>query len=226
MAIEVFWGSGSGPSWRVLLGLAIKGLPFQSHLLSFAKGEQKTPEMLALCPRGKVPVLRDGSYVLSESLAILVYLDRKHPSPPLFGETPEEAGQIMRVIMEHECYGLDAISAFCRPLLFGRLDAQRDQVILSIDGARTELTRLEAELASRPFLATSTVSAADAFVYPQIKTLERSFGKPGADELAHGLGPLADVFPRLAAWCARIEALPGYDATFPPHWREPAVVAT
>ncbi len=57
-------------------------------------------------------------------------------------------------------------------------------------------------------------------VYPQIKTLERAFGKPGADTIEHDLGPLPKVFPRLAAWCARIEALPGYDATYPPHWRE------
>jgi glutathione S-transferase len=100
------------------------------------------------------------------------------------------------------------------------MDTQRDQVLLAIDGARAELARLDAELATRPFLATSKVSAADAFVYPEIKTLERSLGKPGADTLDHGLGPLAHVFPRLAAWCARIEALPGYDATFPPHWRQ------
>lgn len=220
MALEVFWGSGSGPAWRVLLALAIKGLPYESHLLSFSKGEHKTPEMLAMNPRGKVPVVRDGAYVLSESLAILTYLDRKHPASPLFGESAEEAGQIMRVIMEHECYGLAAISAFSRPLLFGRMEAQRDQVILSIDGAHAELRRLEEELASRPYLATAKVSAADVFVYPQIKTLERALGKPGAETLDHGLGPISEVFPRLAAWCGRIEALPGYDATYPPHWRE------
>jgi glutathione S-transferase len=220
MALEIFWGSGSGPAWRVLLALAVKGVPYESHLLSFSKGEHKTPEMLAMNPRGKVPVLRDGDYVLFESLAMLTYLDRKHPTPALFGETAEEAGQIMRVIMEHECYGLTAISAFCRPFLFGRLDAQRDQVVLAIDGARSELARLESELGSRSFLATPTISAADVFVYPQIKTLERAFGKPGAETVDHGLGPLAKVFPRLAAWCARIEALPGYDATYPPHWRE------
>ena len=220
MALEIFWGSGSGPAWRVLLALAIKGVPYESHLLSFSKGEHKTPEMLAMSPRGKVPVLRDGGYVLFESLAMLTYLDRKHPTPALFGDTAEEAGQIMRVIMEHECYGLTAISAFSRPLLFGRLDAQRDQVVLAIDGARSELARLESELASRPFLATPKISAADVFVYPQIKTLERAFGKPGAETVDHGLGPLVKVFPQLAAWCARIEALPGYDATYTPHWRE------
>ena len=47
MALEIYWGSGSGPSWRVLLALAIKNLPYESHLLSFSKGEHKTPEMLA-----------------------------------------------------------------------------------------------------------------------------------------------------------------------------------
>jgi glutathione S-transferase len=220
MALEVFWGSGSGPAWRVLLALAVKNVPYESHLLSFSKGEHKTPEMLALTPRGKIPVLKDGAYVLCESLAILTYLDRKYPEPPLFGRAPEEAGDIVRVIMEHECYGVSAISAFSRPLLFGKLDSQRDQVLLAIDGAKNELDRLEALLASRPFIATSSVSAADIFVYPLIKSFERALGKPGADTVDHGLGPLPSVFPRLAAWCARIEALPGYDATYPPHWRE------
>ncbi|MCA9589033.1 MAG: glutathione S-transferase family protein [Myxococcales bacterium] len=222
MALEVFWGSGSGPAWRVLLALAVKQVDYESHLLSFSKGEHKTPEMLALSPRGKVPVLRDGAYVLCESLAILTYLDRKYPDPPLFGETPEQAGDIVRAVMEHECYGVSAISAFSRPLLFGKLDAQRDQVLLAIDGAKNELDRLEAALASRPFLVTPTLSAADIFVYPLVKSFERALGKPGADTIDHGLGPLPAVFPRLAAWCARIEALPGYDATYPPHWRETA----
>jgi glutathione S-transferase len=190
MAIEIFWGSGSGPSWRVLLTLAVKGVPYESRLLSFSKGEHKSDEIVAMSPRGKVPVLRDGAFSLCESLAIMTYLDRRFPSPPLFGETPEEAGQILRAIMTHECYAL------------------------------AELSALEADLASRPFLATPTLSAADLFVYPQVKTFERALGKPGADTLDHELGPLPAVFPRLAAWCARIEALPGYEATFPPHWRE------
>lgn len=223
MAIEIFWGSGSGPSWRVLLALAVKGVPYESRLLSFSKGEHKSAEIVAMSPRGKVPVLRDGAFSLCESLAILTYLDRKFPSPPLFGETPEEAGQIMRAIMNHECYGLVALSAFSRPLLFSRLDAQsdlRDKLLLALDGARAELATLDNELARKPYLATPTLSAADVFVYPQVKAFERALTKPGADVLDHGLGPLPTVFPQLAAWCARIEALPGYDATFPPHWRD------
>ncbi len=218
--LEVFWGSGSGPAWRVLLALAIKKVPYESRVLSFSKKETQTPEMLAMSPRGKVPVVRDGDFVLAESLAILHYLDRKHPTPPLFGTTPEEAGRVMQAIMDHECYGLAAISAFARPLLFERLDVQRDQCVLAIDGARAELEKLERALDRREWLALGSVSAADIFVYPQIKTLERALGKPGAATVEHGLGPIATVFPNLGAWCARIEALPGYDATYPPHWRQ------
>lgn len=220
MALEVFWGSGSGPAWRVLLALAVKKVPYESHLLSFSKGEHRSDAMMAISPRGKVPAIRDGAFTLSESLAIVTYLDRKYPSPPLFGETPEEAGRIVSAIMEHECYAVAAISAFARPLLFGRLDTQRDQVLLGIDGARSELERLEAALGARKYLATETLSAADIFVFPLIKSLERAFGKPGADELEHGLGPLATTFPKIAAWTKAIEAIPGYEATYPPHWRE------
>ena len=91
MAIEVYWGSGSPFAWRVLLALEHKRLPYVSHLLQFSKQEHKSPQMLALNPRGRVPVLKDGDYVCFESLAILYYLDRKYPEPPIFGRTPEEA---------------------------------------------------------------------------------------------------------------------------------------
>ena len=104
MAIDVYWGSGSPYAWRVLLALEYKRLPYLSHLLQFSKQEHKSPQMLALNPRGRVPVLKDGDYVCFESLAILYYLDLKYPQPPIFGRTPEEAGTIMRVICEYQAY--------------------------------------------------------------------------------------------------------------------------
>ena len=55
MALELYWGSGSTPAWRVLLALTYKELPFTSNLLSFSKRETRTPAFLAMNPRGKVP---------------------------------------------------------------------------------------------------------------------------------------------------------------------------
>ncbi|HTX05040.1 MAG TPA: glutathione S-transferase family protein, partial [Steroidobacteraceae bacterium] len=104
MAIDIYWGSGSPYAWRVLLALEYKRLHYTSHLLQFSKQEHKSPQMLHLNPRGRVPVLKDGDYVCFESLAILYYLDLKYPAPPIFGRSPEEAGTIMRVICEYQAY--------------------------------------------------------------------------------------------------------------------------
>ncbi len=222
MSIEVFWGSGSGPSWRVMLTLTVKKLAFEPHLLQFSKREHKTPEMLAMNPRGKVPVLRDGKYTLFESLAIMTYLDRKYPTPPvLFGATPEEAGTIMRLIMEHECYAGPALATVTRPLLFGTFDDEkRELVVAGLPTLRAELESLDARLAEHAWLAGDNITAADLFAFPTLKTLERALSKPAAKTFEHKLQPLATALPRLAAWVARIEAIPGYEATYPPHWRE------
>ncbi|MCK7510151.1 MAG: glutathione S-transferase N-terminal domain-containing protein [Desulfobacterales bacterium] len=104
MALELYWGSGSPYSWRVQLALEYKRLAYESHVLQFSMQEHKSPQMLRMNPRGRVPVLKDGDYVVFESLACLLYLDRKYPEPPLFGRTPEEAGTIMRVICEYQAY--------------------------------------------------------------------------------------------------------------------------
>lgn len=220
MALDIFWGSGSGPAWRVLLALMVKGGPYESRLLSFSKREHKSPEVMALNPRGKVPVLRDGSYALYESLAILTYIDRKFPEPALFGTTAEDAGTIMRVVMEHACYGEPAVFAVARPFLAGTLDEDRDKVVAALPALREELGRIETQLGDRAWLVGGAISAADVFLHPGIKTLERAMGKPGADTIDHGLRPLARAYPKIAAWTARVESLPGYDKTYPPHWRE------
>ena len=88
----IYWISGSPFAWRVLLTAEVKGIPYEGKLLEASKGELKTPEFLAINPLGRVPAIRDGNFTLHESLAIMVYLDRKHPNPPLFGRTAEEAG--------------------------------------------------------------------------------------------------------------------------------------
>src|SRR5215510_3373783 len=104
MALEVYWASGSPFSWRVLLTLEVKQLPYQSKLITFSKREHKSPEYLALSPRGKVPTLKDGEFVLYESLAIMVYLDSAYPERSLFGRTPREIGTIARLISENVSY--------------------------------------------------------------------------------------------------------------------------
>lgn len=76
---------------KVRVYLAEKGIELDTELVSLAKGEQRSPAFLAVNPLGKLPVLEldDGS-VLTESLAIIEYLEELHPDPPLLGRDPLE----------------------------------------------------------------------------------------------------------------------------------------
>jgi glutathione S-transferase len=145
MAIDVYWGSGSPYSWRVLLALEYKRLPYTSHVLQFSKQEHKSPQMLALNWRGKVPVLKDGDYVCFESLAVLYYLDLKYPEPPIFGRTPEEAGTIMRVICEYQAYIEPHVNTILNAV-FGKANLGSEEVTTAMHHAASEARTIEARL--------------------------------------------------------------------------------
>src|SRR6267154_1216768 len=133
MTIEVFWGSGSPYSWRVLLALEYKRLAYISRVLDLSKLEHQSPDMLALNPRGRVPVLKDGGYVCSESLAILIYLDRKYPQVSLFGENAEETGAIMRGICEYQVYVEAHLNKIITTIFFGGLENKLEEVQKSLE---------------------------------------------------------------------------------------------
>jgi glutathione S-transferase len=204
MAIDVYWGSGSPYSWRVLLALEYKRLPYTSHVLQFSKQEHKSPQMLALNWRGKVPVLKDGDYVCFESLAVLYYLDLKYPEPPIFGRTPEEAGTIMRVICN---------------AVFGKANLGSEEVTTAMHHAASEARTIEARLSKSDWVVGESFSAVDMVIFPGFQLLRRALERPEARELASRFLPVEVNYPALGRWVERVEALPGYDRTYPPHWR-------
>jgi glutathione S-transferase len=220
MALELWWGSGSPYSWRALLALEYKQLPYVSHLVQFANQEHKSSQMLQMNPRGRVPVLRDGDYVCFESLAIVQYLDRKYPERPLLGHTPEEAGTIVRVISEYQSYVEDHIKKIIYAILFQGVEAHLDEIARAIHIVATEARTIENRLSQSAWLVGEHFSAADLVIYPGIQTLVRALERREAQELRGQLLPLAEKYPALAAWSRRIEALPGYERTYPPHWKE------
>lgn len=219
MAIQVYWGSGSPFAWRVLLTLELKRLPYESKLLEFSKGQHKAAEYLELNPRGRVPTLKDGDFVLYESLAIMVYLDRKYPEPPIFGKTPEDAGRIWRQLSEFQSYLLDSIVAVVRPLFIGGASEKRDEIIAAAEATHGELAHLEAAVTKSLCLAGPDLSAADIAIYPFLQVLLRASTKEAAIPMNLGFDPLGERYPHLAAWMKRVERIPGYERTYPPHWR-------
>jgi glutathione S-transferase len=219
MAIDLFWASGSPYSWRVLLALEHKGLAYASHRLSLDMQEHKSPHMLALNPRGRVPTLKDGDYVCFESLAILYYLDRKYPDRPLFGTSPEEGAVIMRVCCEFQAYIEDHVMRIVRAVLMRRGDPTSDEVTYSMQMAAGEARTIEMRLSKGDWIVGDKPGAADYFIYPGIKLLLRALERPEARDLSSRFMPVEANYPALGRWLKRVEALPGYEKTYPPHWR-------
>jgi glutathione S-transferase len=218
--IDVYWASGSPFCWRVLLALQMKGLPWQGHLLQTDFQEHKSPQLMAMNPRGRLPVLRDGDYVVFESLAVLYYLDLKYPDPPLFGHSPEEAGVIMRVINEFQAY-IEAdlmrlVGELVRPApRFGEA-----ALVRAMHTVASEARTIEARLSKGDWIVGDAPSAADIAIYPCIRVLHRALLQPGARELASRFLPAEVHYPQLARWLRRVESLPGYEKTLPPGWHK------
>jgi maleylpyruvate isomerase len=79
----------SSASYRVRIALNLKGLSAEHLSHHLRKGEQRAPDYLALNPQGLVPSLQgEGGTVLTQSLAIIEWLDETHPEPPLLPKDP------------------------------------------------------------------------------------------------------------------------------------------
>ena len=80
---------------RVRIFLAEKNIPMEYVQVDLQKGENRTPEMRAKNPAGKVPVLElDDGTCIAESIAICRYFEALHPEPYLMGKTPLEQAQV------------------------------------------------------------------------------------------------------------------------------------
>lgn len=85
--MELYGYYRSTSSYRVRIALALKGLDYQTHAINLTApngGEQRQPAYLAINPQGRVPALRtEEGDLLSQSPAIIEYLEERYPQPPL-----------------------------------------------------------------------------------------------------------------------------------------------
>ncbi len=215
MAITLYYGSGSPYAWRVQLALEAKRLPYERRLLSFSAGDTRKPEFVRLNPRHRVPTIVDDGFVLYESNAIVEYLDEVYASQGtrLFPGDARTRATVRRIVSEVDGYTSEAADALIEELLYAKPEA-RDAA--KLERARTALAEEFAFLTrylEGDFLA-GPLSAADFALYPYVKFMDRCRQRVPTFDAASLLPPA------LAAWKARIEALPWVAGTYPPHWRE------
>lgn len=94
----------SSAAWRIRIALGLKGLEAQHVSHHLAKGEQLSDAYLKLNPQGLVPALEtDDGVVITQSLAILEYLDVMHPEPRLIPADPVEAAKVRAFALAIAC---------------------------------------------------------------------------------------------------------------------------
>lgn len=199
----------SSASYRVRIALNLKGLEVR-HLpvhLSRGGGEQFGAEFRALNPQSLVPVFVDDGVALSQSLAIIEYLDERYPTPPLLPESIEDRARARQIAL--------AIACDIHPLNNLRVLKRLTQDMGISDAAKNDWVRhwvdlgfraLEDVLAAQPrkgsFCIGERPTIADCCLVPQVFNAERF----GVD-----LSP----YPTLRAIHAACQALPAFAAAHP-----------
>lgn len=185
--------AASGHCHRVELLLSLLGLPYEVVDLDLRRGDQHQPAFLALNALAQVPVLEDGELVLPESNAILVYLATRYA--PEAGWLPrdavEAAWQQRWFSLSVSLLGPGAASPRYRALTGQPVDPA------SLALGHRLFALIEDRLARAAFLVADRPMLADLAFYGY--TSQAPIG-----------GVSLSDYPRLRAWLARIEALPGF----------------
>mmetsp|Transcript_23308 Transcript_23308/g.28720 ORF Transcript_23308/g.28720 Transcript_23308/m.28720 type:complete len:239 (+) Transcript_23308:64-780(+) len=206
----LFWGSGSPPAWRARLCLEEKRIPYRSKLISFEEGDLKTPEMLALNPRGMVPIFVDGDIVMYESLAIVTYLETVENESVVSLMPKQRRLAAKALVRMHEA---NNASAHVGEVVYYLRRTKPEDVNETYLNSKREAMYSEISLWERyfdsgdEFLAGSSISVADVSFFPTLAYIVR-------------LGFDLSRFPRLNMYYIRMCKRPAVQASWPPHWKE------
>jgi glutathione S-transferase len=180
------------------------GLQIEEQLVDLAKGAQKAPEYLALNPMGKVPTLVDGSFVLTESYAIMIYLSEKTGRRELYPDELATRSEINRWLF----WGANEWSPIVARLNFENML----KPMLGL-GAPDPVRVQEAEAAFKPLatLLDTRVESRQYVLGDSLSLADFALAASLATAIPAKL-PLAG-FSALQAWQARIEQLPAWKST-------------
>lgn len=93
----------SSAAYRVRIALNLKGLAYDNHFIHLQKNDQLSADYAKLNPQKLVPSLVDDGHLLTQSLAIIEYLEETHPKPPLLPKTPLERARVRALALAIAC---------------------------------------------------------------------------------------------------------------------------
>jgi maleylpyruvate isomerase len=174
LLLHGYWRSGT--SYRTRIALEIKGLAYRQAPVDLRAGEQASPAYRALNPQGLVPALETPDGVLTQSSAILEWLEERYPDPPLLPRDPGERAIVRAMAMAvacdiHPLGNLRVLKYLKHPL--GHDQAAIDTWIAHWIGAGfAALETLIARHGGR-FAFGDSLTLADCHLVPQVYAAER-----------------------------------------------------
>lgn len=101
VVLHDYWRSSA--AYRVRIGLALKGIPYRTSPVDLSAGAHREAAYRAATPQGFVPMLEMDGLRLTQSLAILHYLDARHPMPPFLPAEPAERAHVEALALVVAC---------------------------------------------------------------------------------------------------------------------------
>ena len=169
--MELFNYFRSSASYRVRIALALKGLPYDYRAVHIAKNEQFAESYAAVSAARLVPLLRDGDQVLTQSLAIIEYLDETHPQPPLLPADAVQRARVRALALDIACeiHPLNNLRVL-RYLVHSLKLSEEDKDRWYRHWVETGFEAVERQLAAQPgrYCHGDTPTLADCVLVPQV----------------------------------------------------------
>ncbi len=185
----------SGNCYKVRLFASLISLPLDIVPVDFMQGEHKGEVLLKLNPWGEIPILEDGSVVLRDAQAILVYLANKHGGEAWW---PSEA-HLQAEVMQWLSVASNEIQHGPNTARLIKKFGYESDLALSLQRSNRILALINDHLADNDWLAANRPTIADCAVYPYI-----SVAYEGSIDIAE--------YSHINNWIARIKQLSGYIA--------------
>jgi maleylpyruvate isomerase len=165
----------SSASYRVRIALDIKGLSAEHLPHHLRKGEQREPSYLAINPQGLVPTLQDNDVTITQSLAIIEWLEETHPQPPLLPQDPLRRAHVRAFAMALACdtHPVQNLKVLARLRQLGV--SEQDVTDWAAWANREGLAACEALIATEagPFCFGASPGMADLCLVPQLANARR-----------------------------------------------------
>ena len=168
----------SSASYRVRIALALKGLDCELVPIHLVRGEQLAEAFGQIAPSQLVPLLDTGEHLLSQSMAIIEYLDEVHPAPPLLPGTPLDRARIRSLAQDIACEihpldNLRVLRYLVRDLKVSEDDKNRWYTHWVEQGLDAVEKRLAHDPRTGRFCHGDTPTLADCVLVPQIHNAQR-----------------------------------------------------